>query len=43
MSWNERTKHLSRRFKVTPSRISQMRREFRDDWRRFVGDGTTAA
>ena len=43
MSWNERTKDLSRRFGVTPGRISQMRREFSDDWRRFVGDGTTAA
>jgi hypothetical protein len=42
MSVNERTKELSRRFKVTPGRISQLRREFSDDWRRFVGDGTTA-
>jgi hypothetical protein len=42
MSWNERTKDLSHRFKVTPGRISQMRREFSDDWRRFVGDETAA-
>jgi hypothetical protein len=43
MSWNERTKELSRRFRVTPGRISQMRREFSDDWRRFVGDEMTAS
>jgi hypothetical protein len=43
MSWNERTKDLSRRFRVTPGRISQMRREFSDDWRRFVGDEMTAS
>jgi hypothetical protein len=38
MALSERTKELSRRFSVSPGRISQMRREFRDDWRRFVGD-----
>jgi hypothetical protein len=38
MSTNERTKELSRRFAVSPGRISQLRRQFRNDWRRFVGD-----
>jgi hypothetical protein len=38
MSLNEKTKNLSRVFKLSPGRISQMRREFHDDWSRFVGD-----
>ena len=38
MSADERTKELSRRFHVSPGRISQMRREFSNDWRRFCGD-----
>ena len=38
MARNERTKDLSRRFNVSTGRISQMRLQFRDDWRRFVGD-----
>jgi hypothetical protein len=43
MMLNERTKELSRRFELSPGRISQMRREFRDDWRRFVGEEIVAA
>lgn len=35
---NERTKDLSRYFEVSPGRVSQLRRQFRDDWRRFIGD-----
>jgi hypothetical protein len=38
MMLNERTKELSRQFEVSPGRISQLRRDFRNDWRRFVGD-----
>ena len=38
MAMNERTKELARTFELSPGRISQMRRDFRDDWRRFVGD-----
>jgi hypothetical protein len=38
MALDERTKDLSRRFEVSPARISQLRREFRDDWKRFLGD-----
>ena len=38
MSVNERTKDLSRRFSVSPGRISQLRRDFQHGWQRFVGD-----
>ncbi len=38
MAQGERTKDLSRRFDVSPARISQLRREFRQDWSRFCGD-----
>ena len=38
MSGNERTKDLSQRFGVSAGRISQMRREFKAGWERFVGD-----
>ena len=42
MALNERTKDLSRRFEVSPARVSQMRREFRDDWQRYVGEEIVA-
>ena len=35
MAQNDRTRDISRKFEVSPGRISQMRREFHDDWRRF--------
>jgi hypothetical protein len=38
MARNERTLDLSRQFDVSPARISQLRREFRDDWLRFIAD-----
>jgi hypothetical protein len=38
MMRNERTIDLSKRFDVSPGRISQMRRELHDDWMRFLGD-----
>jgi hypothetical protein len=38
MAQNERTKDLSRQFELSPARISQLRREFYDDWHRFLGD-----
>jgi hypothetical protein len=38
MARNERTLDLSRQFEVSPARISQLRREFRDDWFRFIAD-----
>jgi hypothetical protein len=38
MVLDESTKQLSRRFAVSPGRISQLRRAFQEDWHRFVGD-----
>ena len=38
MARNERTTDLSKEFEVSPGRISQMRREFCDDWLRFHGE-----
>lgn len=38
MSQNERTTDLSKQFEVSPARISQLRREFHDDWERFCGE-----
>jgi hypothetical protein len=35
---NELTKNLSRKFQVSPARISQLRREFELGWNRFVAD-----
>jgi hypothetical protein len=40
MAANERTLDLSRRFELSPARISQLRRELHDDWSRFCGDRT---
>ena len=38
MANNERTLDLSRRFELSPARISQLRRELHNDWRRFCGE-----
>jgi hypothetical protein len=38
MARNERTLDLSRQFELSPARISQLRREFHDDWLRFIAD-----
>lgn len=38
MAMNERTLDLARLFGLCPARISQLRREFHDDWARFCGD-----
>jgi hypothetical protein len=38
MARNERTKDLSRAFELSPGRISQLRREFRDAWLRYQGE-----
>ncbi len=43
MAQNERTKDLSRQFDLSPARISQIRREFREDWTRFCGERDEAA
>jgi hypothetical protein len=33
----ERTSHVSRKYGITAGRVSQLRREFHDDWARFCG------
>jgi hypothetical protein len=38
MMLGERTLDLSKMFGISPARVSQLRREFRDDWRRYCGD-----
>jgi hypothetical protein len=38
MARNERTLDLSKQFELSPSRISQLRREFQIDWKRFLGE-----
>lgn len=38
MAMNERTKDLSRQFELSQARISQLRREFMEDWTRFCSD-----
>jgi hypothetical protein len=38
MARSERTLDLSRKFEVSPGRISQLRRELHDGWTRFCGD-----
>jgi hypothetical protein len=40
MAANERTLDLSRRFDLSPARISQLRRELHNDWSRFCGEMT---
>ncbi len=38
MMHNERTKDLSQQFELSQGRISQMRRQFKEDWNRFTGE-----
>ena len=38
MARNERTLDLSKKFGISPGRISQLRREYQDDWNRFCGE-----
>jgi hypothetical protein len=38
MAFGERTKDLARKFKLSPARVSQLRRDFHDDWVRFCSD-----
>jgi hypothetical protein len=42
MARNERTLDLSKQFEVSPSRISQMRREFHDGWKLFIDEAGTS-
>ena len=34
----ERTKNVARKFGMSPGRVSQLRRDFHEDWQRFEGD-----
>lgn len=43
MSRNERTKDLSKQFELSPARISQMRRQFHDEWEAYCGDQPAVA
>jgi len=38
MTLGERTRDLAQQFRLSPARISQLRREFCADWERFCGD-----
>jgi hypothetical protein len=40
MANSERTLDLSKRFELSPARISQLRRELHNDWQRFLGEDT---
>lgn len=42
MAQRERTKDLSRRFQLSPGRISQLRRQFQQEWERFWADPADA-
>jgi hypothetical protein len=42
MAFGEGTNHLARRFGLSPARVSQLRREYHDDWRQFTGEMATA-
>jgi hypothetical protein len=42
MARNERTLDLSKQFDLSPSRISQLRREFQIDWKRFISEAATS-
>jgi hypothetical protein len=43
MALGERTNDLARTHGLTPGRISQLRREFHDDWLRFIDELPTSA
>jgi hypothetical protein len=38
MAMGERTLDLADAFEISPARVSQKRREFMDDWAKFIGD-----
>jgi hypothetical protein len=43
MAKGEKTQDLARRFKISPARISQLRRELHDDWMQFTDDEQATA
>ena len=38
MMTGQRTLDLSKKYGISPGRVSQVRREFHDDWQRFCGE-----
>ena len=38
MAMGQRTLDLSRKYGISPGRVSQIRREFHDDWQRFCDE-----
>ena len=38
MVMGQRTLDLSKKYGISPGRVSQVRREFHDDWQRFCGE-----
>jgi hypothetical protein len=43
MAVGEGTNHVAARFGLSPARVSQLRREYSQDWRRFTGDAGMSA
>jgi hypothetical protein len=43
LALSHRTKDLANKYGLSPARISQKRREFFDDWRRFCGEAQDAS
>jgi hypothetical protein len=43
LALGHQTQHLAQLYGLTEARISQLRREFHRDWRRFTGDSTRPA
>lgn len=43
MAVGERTSHVATQFGMSSSRVSQLRREYSQDWRRFTGDAGISA
>jgi hypothetical protein len=43
MALSEQTKTLARRHGITPGRVSQLRREYCQDWTQFCDDGERGA
>lgn len=43
LSEGDQTRAVAKRFRVSPGRISQKRRELHDSWQMFQGDGVSAA
>ena len=40
MATGERTQHLAQKYRLSPARVSQLRRQYSEDWTQFCGDRT---